>query len=76
MCLAEGHNAVMTVRLEPAAPRSQSSTLPLSHCTPPVLYKLFEKKGIKSDISSNESSVNVVPDQLESEASCSGFTLF
>ena len=32
MCLAHGHNTVMPVRLEPRAPRSQSSTLPLSHC--------------------------------------------
>ena len=32
MCLAQGHNAVMPVRLEPAAPRSQvkhSTTEPL-----------------------------------------------
>ena len=45
MCLAQGHNAVMPVRLELAAPRSrvkhstpplglESSTLPLSHCPP------------------------------------------
>ena len=32
MCLAQGHNAVTQVRLEPATPRFESSTLPLSHC--------------------------------------------
>ena len=34
MCLAQGHNTVTLVRLEPAAPPLQSSTLPLSHCAP------------------------------------------
>ena len=34
MCLAQGHNAVTPVRLEPAALCLESSTLPLSHCAP------------------------------------------
>ena len=34
MCLAQGHIAVKPVRLKPAAPRSHSSTLPLSHSPP------------------------------------------
>ena len=36
MCLAQGHNTVTPVRLEPAAPQ----TPPLSHCTPEeMLFK-------------------------------------
>ena len=34
MCLAQEHNAVTSVRLEPAAIGLGSSTLPLSHCAP------------------------------------------
>ena len=36
MCLAQGHNAVTSVRLKPTALGSchESSTLPLSHCAP------------------------------------------
>ena len=34
MCLAQGHNAVTPVRLEPFG--LESSTLPLSHCPPPI----------------------------------------
>ena len=37
MCLAQGHSAVMPVRLKPAASTSlgfELSTLPLSHSTP------------------------------------------
>ena len=33
MCLAQGHNAVTPVKLEPATPRS-----PVDHCTPSVKY--------------------------------------
>ena len=36
MCLAQGHNTAIPEKLEPATRRSQSSTLPLSHCTPVV----------------------------------------
>ena len=36
MCLAQGHNAVMQVRLEPAVPQTESSTLPLRSLSPPV----------------------------------------
>ena len=35
MCLAQGHNAVMLVRLKPTILGLQSSILPLSHCAPP-----------------------------------------
>ena len=35
MCLAQGHNAVTPVRLEPAVPQSRvKHSLPLSHCAP------------------------------------------
>ena len=34
MCLAQGHNAVMLVRLDPRHFGLEASTLPLSHCTP------------------------------------------
>ena len=34
MCLAQGHNAMMPMRLEPAALGLESSILPLSHCAP------------------------------------------
>ena len=34
MCLAQGHNAVTLVRLEPGALGLESSTLPLSKCAP------------------------------------------
>ena len=34
MCLAQGHNAVMQVRLQPAALDLESSSLPLRHCAP------------------------------------------
>ena len=34
MCLAQGHNTVTPVRLEPVAPRSGVTTLPLSHSAP------------------------------------------
>ena len=34
MCLAQGHNLVMLVRLEPAAPQSQVTHSTLSHCAP------------------------------------------
>ena len=36
MCLAQGHNAVTTVRLEPAALRSQVKHSTMSHCAPQV----------------------------------------
>ena len=42
MCLAQGHNAVTPVRLEPATLRLETSTLPLSHCALP-LYR-YESK--------------------------------
>ena len=38
MCLAQGHNAVTRVRLEPRGPGLESSTLPLSHCPPNLPY--------------------------------------
>ena len=41
MCLAQGHNAVALVRLEPAASR----TLPLSHCAP---YEIKVKPSLKT----------------------------
>ena len=34
MCLAQGHNTVTPVGLEPSALGLESSTLPLSHCAP------------------------------------------
>ena len=34
MCLAQGHNAVLPVRLEPQPLNLKSSTLPLSHHAP------------------------------------------
>ena len=34
MCLAQGHNTVPPVRLEPQTLDLKSSTLPLSHCAP------------------------------------------
>ena len=34
MCLAQGHKAVMLVRLEPAAPQSQVTHSTLSDCAP------------------------------------------
>ena len=38
MCLAQGHKAVMSVRLEPGPLGLESSTLPLSQCTPPFFW--------------------------------------
>ena len=38
MSLAQGHNTVTPVRLKPAAPRLKSSTLPLSHCAPYLVF--------------------------------------
>ena len=45
MCLAQGHNAVTPVRLEPAALWLESSAPPLSHCAPTCLFisELFFK---------------------------------
>ena len=34
MCLAQGHKAVMLVRLEPATPQSPVKHSTLSHCSP------------------------------------------
>ena len=34
MCLAQGHNTLTPVSLQPITPRLKSSTLPLSHCAP------------------------------------------
>ena len=36
--LAQGHNAVTPVRLEPMAPCLESITLPLNHCAPSVTH--------------------------------------
>ena len=47
MCLAQGHNTVKLVRLEPAASWSgllKSSTLPLSHCATIIQYLAKGKK--------------------------------
>ena len=46
MCLAQGHNTVTLVKLEPVAPPSRvklSTTEPLSHCAPPIL--LLQRAG-------------------------------
>ena len=43
MCLAQGHNVVTQVRLEPMAPRFRVNTLPLSHCAPRDLLINEEK---------------------------------
>ena len=39
MCLAQGHNAVMLVSLEPAAPRSQ-----VEHSTTELLHQQITEK--------------------------------
>ena len=41
MCLAQGHNAVPPLRLNPQPFDLESSTLPLNHCTPSLLIKLM-----------------------------------
>ena len=45
MCLVQGHNAVLPVRLEPATPQSQDkhSTTAISHCVPCHLSALTNK---------------------------------
>ena len=41
--LAQGYNAVTLVRLEPMAPRLESSTLPLNHWDPSVTHVTYQK---------------------------------
>ena len=46
MCLAQGHNTVTLVKLEPVVPRLESSSLPLSHCAPPILLLQWEGQAL------------------------------
>ena len=51
MCLAQGHNAVTQVRLKSAAIEGfglESSTLPLSHCDPDIMFEVLSKLFITS----------------------------
>ena len=50
MSLAQGHNAVMPLRLEPAAPYLELNTLPLSHCPPQ--YPCYKGLNAFCDLSS------------------------
>ena len=55
MCLAQGHNAVTPVSLEPATLSLESSTLPLSHCAPflsPACEELSETSSWETTASS------------------------
>ena len=46
MCLAQGHNVVTRVRLEPITLYLESSPLPLSHCAPPYPAVWSDKPNI------------------------------
>ena len=47
-CLAQEHNAVSTVRLDPATPRSRAKHLPLSHRAPQKIIQNYPaRKEIK-----------------------------
>ena len=56
MCLAQGHNAVMPLRLEPATPQSQvkhSTTEPLHSPIPPakkLFFSIFFYEQLKSHV--------------------------
>ena len=61
MCLAEGHNAVMRVRLKPAAlqsPVKHSTTEPLRTPPPPPQKKKEEKKKRKYDTECDNNRLN------------------
>ena len=46
MCLAQGHNAVTLVKLEPAVPPSRVKLSTTSHCVPPILLLQRERQAL------------------------------
>ena len=46
MCLAQGHNTVTLVKLQPVALRLEFSSLPLTHCARPILLLQCEGQAL------------------------------